>query len=195
MLAETSRHWQANLDGTHTVRGQGGKKGHTVALTAFAFLAESMPMERGKGGHRWGESSPSWSGDWTGVKMLRSQRYLRSCQVSLRPVRPSLWKLLSWHQKLSSIYLKTFLNASCCPPRLVKKRSQSQVQNVHWDRDTSGFKIHGHAWAAGWSCTALAIPTAGRGRRSESAADQSVPPLCLWDVQVTQSWLKPTENL
>lgn len=72
-----------------TVRGQEGKKGHTVALIAFAFLAESLHMDRGKGGHRWGDSSPRWSGDWTGFKMLRSERYLRSCQV--RPVRTSLW--------------------------------------------------------------------------------------------------------
>lgn len=52
MLAETSGYWQANLDGIHTVRGQGGKKGHTVALSTFACLAESMPMGRGKGAHR-----------------------------------------------------------------------------------------------------------------------------------------------
>jgi len=53
MLAETSGYWQADLDGIHTVRGQGGKKGHTVALSAFTCLAESMPMAGGKGGHRW----------------------------------------------------------------------------------------------------------------------------------------------
>lgn len=145
MLAKTSRYWQANLDGIHTVRGQGGKKGHTMALSAFAFLAESMPMVRGKGGHGWGESSPSWSGDCTDFKMLRSERHHRSCQVSVRPVRPSLWKSLSWPQKLPSIYLTTLLNTSCCPPRLMKKRSYSQVQNVRWNRDASGFKIHGHA--------------------------------------------------
>lgn len=140
MLAKTSRYWQANLDGIHTKRGQGGKKGHTVALSAFAFLAQSMPMDRGRGSHRWGESSPSCSGDWTG-----SERHLRSCQVSLGPVRPSLWKSLSWPQKVSSIYLTTLLNTLCCPSCLVKKRSCSQVQNVCWNRDISSFKIHGHA--------------------------------------------------
>lgn len=64
MLAKTSGYWQANLDGIHIVRGQGGKKGHTVALSAFACLAESMSVDKGKGGHRWGESSSCWSGDW-----------------------------------------------------------------------------------------------------------------------------------
>lgn len=80
MLAETSEYWQANLDEIHTVRGQGGKKGHTVALSAFACLAATMPVDRGKGGHRWGENSPCWSGDWAeaSFEMLRSERYLRS---------------------------------------------------------------------------------------------------------------------
>lgn len=62
MLAEPSGYWQENLDGSHTERGQGGKKGHTVALSASACLTESMPMDRGKGGHRWGGSSARWSG-------------------------------------------------------------------------------------------------------------------------------------
>lgn len=119
--------------------GREGRKG-TLALSAFAFLAQSMPMDRGRGSHRWGESSPSCSGDWTG-----SERHLRSCQVSLGPVRPSLWKSLSWPQKVSSIYLTTLLNTLCCPSCLVKKRSCSQVQNVCWNRDISSFKIHGHA--------------------------------------------------
>lgn len=81
MLAETRGYWQANLDGIPTVRGQGGKKGHTVALSAFACLAEWMPTDREKGGHRWGESSPRWSGAWAeaGFEMLRSERYFRSC--------------------------------------------------------------------------------------------------------------------
>lgn len=48
MLAKTSGYWQRNLDGIHIVRGQGGKKGHTVALSAFACLAESMPIADGK---------------------------------------------------------------------------------------------------------------------------------------------------
>lgn len=50
VLAETSGYWQANLDGIHTGRGQGGKKGHTVALSAFVSLAESMRGRRSQVG-------------------------------------------------------------------------------------------------------------------------------------------------
>lgn len=135
-------------------------KGRLWPSVPLPSLQRACPWTEGREVTTWDESSPSCSGDWTGFKMLRSERYLRSCQVSVRPVKPSLWKSLSWPQKLSSIYLTTLLNALCCPLHLVMKRSYSQVQNVCWNTDTSGFKIHGHAWAAGQSWAALAIPPA-----------------------------------